>query len=314
MNRKGTIGIRLEGGIGDHLLGMRLLYFIKTRYPGHKIIGYSDCAGACGQLAVAGMSPYLDEVIPVYQRRRYPTVTTWGELRNIAPKYLKLMQSHEIFFDTWGESYFIPQATKLGFPYMEMLNRPADLVIPEEYRRKARAFLKSWSGYTFVGLDISKSDYRSLKKQQRPVIRFLKVLLRDPKVVVLNFYTSGYEFKHWPKALALNRQEAVEKDSLLRGQLWNINKRVIPVVDHPIAMVAALLKFCRYFIGVDNGIKHLAGALRIRHSVFTHKIPNPYFVWRWAPDADRFLLFSAKDSDLKSHILQAQKIIRGQEL
>jgi len=313
MNIKGTIGIRLEGGIGDHILGMRLLYFIKKRYPRHKIIGYSDCAGAFGQLAVAGMSPYLDEVIQVYHRIRYPTVTTWGNLQNIAPKYLKLMQSHELFFDTWGETFFIPQAIKLGFPYMEMLNRPPEIIIPEEYRKKARTFLKSWSGYTFVGMDISKSDYRSLKRQQRSVIKFLRGLLRNPKVVVLNFYTSGYEFKHWPKALALNRQETVEKDSLLRGQLWNINKRVIPIVDYPISMVATLLSYCRYFIGVDNGIKHLAWALRIRHSVFTQKIPRPHFVWRWVPDVDRFLLFSAKDSDLKSHILEAQKIIRGRE-
>ena len=76
------------------------------------------------------------------------------------------------------------------------------------------------------------------------------------------------------------------------------HERIIPVVDQPIALVAALLHLSRYFIGVDNGIKHLARALDKPHSLIAPSPPDLsrpeacLLVPHWVPDFHRMLVLS----------------------
>ena len=48
--------VRLEGGLGDHILGMRLLQFVRRRYPGHLMVVYCDCGGYRSQLEAGAKS------------------------------------------------------------------------------------------------------------------------------------------------------------------------------------------------------------------------------------------------------------------
>jgi hypothetical protein len=42
---KRFVAVRLEGGLGDHILGMRVLRFVRDRYPRHEIVALSDAHG-----------------------------------------------------------------------------------------------------------------------------------------------------------------------------------------------------------------------------------------------------------------------------
>lgn len=303
--------MRLEGGIGDHILGMRLLCFIHKRYPQHKIIGYSDAGGSQVQLEVARMSPFFSEVIPVYQKKKFPTISTWGSLKNIEKKYLEMMHSAEIFFDAWGQTFFLEASRILNIPFYEILSHRPELIVPNRFKIEASKILSPYKGYACVGLDISKHNFRFLSRNKENIFKFIKELLKNPRVIILNFYTSNYKFPHWPRALAIGREEWSARESAKIGQLWNINRRVIPLVDFPISMVAALLKKCCYFIGVDNGIKHLGWALGVPHSYFYHCVHNVNDILRWMPDYERHLFFNCYQQELKRHLSEAGHFIRA---
>lgn len=310
MKRKGTIAVRLEGGLGDHLLGMRLLYFIKERFPRHKIIAYSDASGGVPQMEAAKMSPLLSEVIPVYHKKAFPTVTTWGSLENIEDRYLRLMRSADLFFDAWGQSFFLDASRILDTSFNSILARPPEISVPKEARLKAAGIFNRYPGCKFVGLDVSKHGLATLKKNKGAVQYFIRVLLKDPKVIILNFYLSKHKFPHWPRALGMQREAQGLKESVKTGELWNIDERVLPVVDLPITSVAAMLERCGYFIGVDNGLKHLAWALGVPHTFFEDRMPTNYFIWRWMPNFNRMLLFSALPGEVAGHLSYARDCLK----
>ena len=166
------------------------------------------------------------------------------------------------------------------------------------------------SGCIFVGLDISKHDLLTLTQSRGVILKFIKGLLKNPKVIILNFYVSNYKFPHWPRVLSMEREAQVGGESLKSGELWNIDERVIPMVDFSVSMVAAFLERCSYFIGVDNGIKHLAWAMEIPHTFFGPSLPKDSFILRWMPDFHRFLLFNCSRQELLRHLLDAEKYIK----
>jgi ADP-heptose:LPS heptosyltransferase len=305
---KGKISIRLEGGIGDHVLGMRILPFIKKVYPKHKIIAYSDCGGHPAPAKVARMSPFLSQVISVRHKKRFSRITSWGSVKNIRTHDLGKMMAADLFFDAWNAKFFIEAARILNIPFYEILNQRTKLVIPDQAKLKASEFLKPYKKKVFVGLNVTKFGLGFFKQNKKIVLSFLKELLKDPRIVVLNFYTSDYKFPHWPIPLSFDREEAARKEYLKIAQLWNIDKKVVPVANLPIFLVAALIKRCGYFIGVDNGIKHLAWALGIPHTFFVPEdIRDNVFILRWMPDFHRHLLFNCKEKDFLNHLQDARK-------
>jgi hypothetical protein len=304
-----TVAVRLEGGLGDHILGMRILPFIRKRYPAYRIIGYSDAGGAKPQLDLARLSPYLDRVIPVRHRRAHRLSSRWGSLKNIIPDDLKKIQSASLFFDAWGPKLFLGAAGHLGVSPFKIMDRRPEFVVPALVALRARKILAPFKKRIFVGLDISKMGLSYCEEKQHTIHSFLRALLEDPRVIILNFFTSGYSFPNWPRGAALRRERKVERESLRRGALWNIDPRVVNVVDAPIVTVAALLKRCRYFIGVDNGIKHLAWSLGVPLSYFLEVPPTWDYILRWMPDADSSLLFDATSGDMRKHIRKARKAL-----
>ena len=194
-----TIAVRLEGGIGDHLLGMRILHFIRGRYPQHEIVAYSDSAGHPVPLQVAQMSPYVAKVVPVYQNSESVCMETLGNLENIQEKYLVLMRSAGHFFDTWGDSAFISESHTLDVPLFELLAHHTELTIPESAETEATNLLSHHRDRVFVGLNLSKYGAAVLQRNRELLRFFITQLLEDPNVVILNLFNSVYEFSHWPE-------------------------------------------------------------------------------------------------------------------
>lgn len=306
---KNSIAVRFEGGMGDHILGMRLLPFIRQHYPKHKIIGYSDAAGSRPQIDILKMSPFLTEVICVHKKKnaiKSNGLPGWGCLVDVQNKYLKMMNSADVFFDAWGGTYFLEQSKMLDVPIHEILNCRSELIIPATCRIKASKILEQHKDCIFVGLNVTRYGLKFLR-ENKMVKEFIKQLLINTKVIILNFYASDYKFSYWPKTLRMEREKKEKEESSEIGKLWNIDSRVIPLVDYPIAEVAALLQKCKYFIGIDNGIKHLAWALGVPLTYFTPWVPPPIWTLRWFPDYHKHLLFNCSKKDLLRHLLMARK-------
>jgi len=300
-----VVSVRLEGGIGDHILGMRVLHWIHARLPQHEIVAYSDAAGGRGQLEVAAMSPYLSRIVPVRQIVQPTTREAMGALENIWPEDLNTMISADVFIDTYGQQFLAAAAVRLDVPLFEMLARHPDLRVPVDAIDVADRLVANREGAIFIGLNLSKYGPDLLRRHETTIVRILRQLLEHPDVVILNIFASSYAFPHWPPSERRQRQQALlDEAAYLRG--FNaISDRILPIVDLPLAQVAALLTRCRYFFGLDNGIKHLAWALGVPHTLFHPTRPDALYALRWMPDINRILLFDCKEQDLQRHLAAA---------
>ena len=304
------VSLRLEGGIGDHILGMRLLYFIRQRYQHYEIVVYSDAAGSRDQLEVVAMSPLVADVIPIYQDQEKVAWETMGRIDNVRSDSLAMMQSADVFIDGFGAHMCIPQSRALGFPVCEILASKPDLLVPPVAELNADRMLARLGPMKVICLNLTKYGSDLLGSCKDAINRIVEQLLRDPDVVILNIFTSGYSFAHWPEPQRSMRQRMAETDSAFLRHLYADERLVIQCIDLPIMTVAALIRRCKYFVGVDNGIKHLAWAFGIPLTFLADAPLHPMFVFRWIPDVHRMLPFTCTAFELAAHIEFAREQLR----
>lgn len=308
---RGTIAVRLEGGIGDHLLGMRLLRFIARRYPDHSITVYSDAGGSIAQMDVARMSPFVSDVVPVFQERSRVTMENLGQLNNLRSEDLDKMRSADVFVDGFSGSLFLQQTRMLDVPFFEVLASLPDLVIPDQALDRGQRILQPFRAKRYIGLNLAKYGADALRGLLPTVYGLLEELLKDPYVFVLNIFASGADFPHWPEPERSQRRSGATRESeVLHDLSTRYPNRVCSVIDESIAVVAALLSHCSYFIGVDNGIKHLAWALDIPRSWIGPWPVDRAFLLRWAPDYHRMMILrGAGPSEITAHLTQAREAL-----
>ncbi len=301
-----SIAVRLEGGIGDHILGLRLLPFIRQAHPKRPIIVYSDAGGNPEQLEVAHLSPFVSHVIPVLSRD--PSTITeknMGELEALGKAFLDQIETSHLFFDAWGDGYFLEASRQLGVSPWEILAHRPELRIPASAKNDASQRLDAWRGHQFVGLNLSKFGVIFLKYAIEKLLPFFEALLANPKVVILFFFRTSFDFPHWPKGLRNLRKGVSKEEVLVYEALCQTYPRMVAIRDAPLTSVAAMLQGCRYFIGVDNGIKHLAWALNVPRTLICPELPPLDETLRWIPDYHRTLPMDNPDQTLKAHIEDA---------
>jgi hypothetical protein len=301
----GSVAVRLEGGLGDHILGMRVLRFVRERYPCHNIVIYSDAGGHSTQLRVASMSPYISTVVPVYAKPA--RITAMGRLENIRPQDLRLMLSSDVFVDAHGETMFLEASVALNAPVFAILAHRPELLLPGASIQEATSLLAKYEGAVLVGLNLTKHGAALLRRYEARIVHILQRLLEHPNVIVLNILSSSYEFTHWPEPERTMRHRCSVGESQFLRKLCKLSDRIVPCVDLPIDTIAAVLSRCRYFIGVDNGIKHLAWALGVPHTFFSPVRPRLERALRWMPDLNRMLLFDCPESTLVAHLAEAMR-------
>jgi hypothetical protein len=302
-----TIAVRLEGGLGDHLLGMRVLRFIRARYPRHAIVAYSDSAGHPTQQQIAALSPFVSEVVPVFRRPVKVRADGMGKLDEIRDEDLDRMRSADHFIDTYGAIMLTAASRSLDIPLFELLAHRPELVIPAPAHEAAARWLAPFGDSVFVGMNLVKYGAERLRGFIPRVMELLCPLLRDSRVVVLNMYTTKYEFTHWPEPERTMRETRAIEEGQVLTELCARHERIVPCVDQPIETVVALLARCRYFIGIDNGIKHLAWALGVPHTFLHPKEPEMLQILRWMPDFHRILQFDCSSDDLTAHVVAARQ-------
>lgn len=301
------IAIRLEGGVGDHILGMRVLPFARRQDPDAEIAIYSDASGGAAQIEAAKLSPEVDSVKCVRQKRPPEGMEQMGRLDNIDDECIEEMRSADLFLDAWGADYFASASRALDVPVFDILAarpriRPPDWAVAEAERLVPEGPL--------VGLNLTKYG-AAFPGAARPVLeQLLGRLLADREVRFLHFYRTRYDFPHWPEPERSRRARVAAEELRVVKIVDGWHERILPIVDQPLAVAAALLARCSYFIGVDNGVKHLAWALGIPLSVILPAAPDPLFVTRWMPDYHRALLLDGDLDGAKRHAEQALAQVR----
>lgn len=303
--------VRLEGGLGDHILGMRLLQFVRRRYPEHLIVVYCDCGGYRSQLEAASMSPFADEIVPVFQDRSKVTAENLGSLDNLQPEYLAKMRQADAFIDAWpgppfcSESreinpafLYIPQSVQLGVPYFHILASRPRLKIPRSSEVEAAHWINFSLPGKYIAINFEKLGAEGLRRQFYWLRPFLLRLLEDSSLTLINIFSRRMDFPHYPEDLQLMRRKEAASACEAVSEICTWHSRIIPLVDdveRPLSVqtLAAILAKCHYFLGVDNGLKHLAWALRVPRTPFFPCPPNSYFISRWMPDYHRVVFLDA---------------------
>jgi ADP-heptose:LPS heptosyltransferase len=207
--------------------------------------------------------------------------------------------------DAWGGTLFVDAAEQLNVPVFDILSSRPQLSISAEADRAALEFLGDARDAPLIGLNLSKYDYALLSEYSDLIAAVLHGLLEQPEVIILNFFTSTYDFAHWQEPRRSERQRVAERGGRFLASLSRISERIRPCSDLPLPIVAALIKRCRYFVGLDNGIKHLAWALGVPLTCLYPIYPSTEHIVRWLPDIHRMLLFDCSEDDLAAHLTDA---------
>lgn len=312
MTGTGRVAVRLEGGLGDHILGMRLLKFIRRRYPDQSLVVYSDSGGYQAQLEVVRLSPAVSDVIPAFKDPLRVTIENLGHLNNLEGRILEEMRSADAFFDASVGGLFIQQSRELGVSLYEILASRPELVVPADAAQRARQLLAETDGDRFLTVNLAKFGAEALRGYLPSVRPLLMSILENPAVRILNVFTRNHDFPHWPEPMRTRRREAAAQEAEVLAQMsdWSPG-RIVPIIDEPVAVVAALLVRSQYFIGVDNGVKHLAWALNVPRTYVNPWPPDRTFILQWAPDYHRMLLLNGPQHELMAHVAEAKAALNG---
>jgi hypothetical protein len=309
LTNNATIAVRLEGGIGDHVLGLRLLPFVRSRFPDARIILLSDAAGSTAQLEVALMSPYADEVRQLHIRPGAVRYETMGQLENLREEDLQILRNADHFFDAWGATYFLASARGLGFPVYEILATRPELRPHAGAVEQAASLLAPFQGRALVGMNLCKYGAPLLSCSAR-LRELLDGILADEKVTVLNLYQTDFNYGHWPGDIADTRRAVALQDREVCEQVNSWHPRIVPLTDLPLPVATAILQKCSYYVGVDNGIKHIAWALGIPLTLYSPEMPpHGEFVLRWIPDFHRLLTSTCSDWELSAQLADARRAL-----
>ena len=312
-----TVAVRLEGGIGDHILGMRLLPFIREKYPDHRIEIFSDCGGSRPQMEISSISPYVAGVTAVYKNAPmiidpaskpvdfdhsncYDALNNFNQLRRFDQE---LISKADIYFDAWGESFFAVQARVLGVSPFEILNTRSRLQTPQTSVVAADHMLRHLGQKRFVTLHLAKYGADFLHANIQCLSDLLRQVLVDEEIIILNVFQTEYGFSDIPEPWRRYRRQQMIEEARVISSLTCLHRRIVTLSDLPILTVAGIIQRSHYFIGVDNGIKHLAWAMNKPLSYFLFpSLPTPYFLLRWLPDFDRALTFQSGKEEFEKHL------------
>jgi len=310
---RNTAAIRLEGGLGDHLLGMRLLGPLRAKYPQHRIVAYSDAGGAKPQLQVVRMSPMVSEVCPVSQDPLRVTMSSLGLLGNLDARDLARIREADVFVDAYTQSLFLEQARMLDVSPFEVLASTPVLHISDDAKTLGARLLDRVDGQKFVGLNFAKYGLDILRGCLDTLRRFVDDLMTLPNTHLLHFYTRRHRFPHWPEPDRSRREQQAHMETAVLEEItgW-YSDRCTAIIDEEISIVAALLARCNYFIGVDNGIKHLAWALGVpRTWIVPYRGLAQQWILRYAPDYHRMLQLGCSVGELERHIAAARSAVQS---
>ena len=231
MNDSSKIAIRLEGGLGDHLLANRFVHSIKEKYPNNHLHIFSDTEGNANSINV------LQSLFPSI----YKNFTVLGKRKNTNYKI------HSIF----GEEVYPAHINNL----------------PEEFLNDIKSYDKFYDLH-IDGLKWTKYDFDWLKYYYffpTPEIKLTSPY--EGKYIMAHLYArpnSPYNLDQWYSIALLNKLSqtnnivviTMEEHKHFYSEVFD-NKNIIIDCSNNIIDIFKIAKNCELFIGIDSGIRYI---------------------------------------------------------
>lgn len=231
MKDKSKIGIRLEGGLGDHLLGNRFVHAIKEKYPTNELHIFSDTENNPNSINVLqNLFPGIYKNLTVLGKRKDPNYkihSIFGEeaypahINNLPEQFLQNIKSYDKFYDLHIDGL---KWTKYDFDWLKYYyffpTPEIELISPYNGQYiMAHLYARPNSPYNL---------------DQKYVVSLLKNLALNNKVVVI----TTQEHKNY-------YQEVFDVENIIIDFSSN-------VID-----VFKIASKCDLFIGIDSGIRYI---------------------------------------------------------
>jgi hypothetical protein len=232
---KETVSIRLEGGIGDHLLANRFVRAIREKHPLAQLNFYSDTENNHKQinlLKYAWPSIYTDNNCKVIENRKskeFKVKSQFGEeiynchLNNLPEQYTRLFEDSDYFYNLcidnldWIHSDIDWKRYFYFFPRPEVIN---NFSVPKDSYILTHLYPRPNSGHNV---------------EQWYAIALIKKLLESGKQVVSICQTEYMDFYQ---------------------EITNLKNPNFVLKDCSLEEFFTLSEACSSFIGVDSGLRY----------------------------------------------------------
>jgi len=231
MKSGSKIAIRLEGGLGDHLLGNRFVHAIKEKYPTNELHIFSDTENNPNSINV------LQNLFPSI----YKNLTVLGKRKD--PNY----KIHSIF----GEEVYPAHINNL----------------PEEFLQNIKSYDKFYDLH-IDGLKWLQSDFDWLRYYYffpKPEINLVSPY--KGSYIMAHLYArpnSPYNLEQWYTISLLNKLSETNKIVIITteehknfySEIFN-NKNIIINCSDNVIDIFKIASNCELFIGIDSGIRYI---------------------------------------------------------
>jgi len=231
MNYDSLIGVRMEGGLGDHLLANRFVHAIKDKYPSNPLHFYSDTEDNPNSINL------LKELFPSI----YKNCTVVGKRVN---------QNYKIQ-SIFGEEVYNSHINNL----------------PEEILKQIKMCDKFYDLH-IDGLKWLKADFDWLRYYYffpKPEINLVS-LYKEPYIMA-HLYSrpdSPYNLEQWYTILLLKKLSETNKIVIITmeehknfySELFDNSNIIIDCSDNLID-IFKIASGCNAFIGIDSGIRYI---------------------------------------------------------
>jgi hypothetical protein len=231
MKDNSKIAIRLEGGLGDHLLGNRFVHAIKEQHPTNDLHIFSDTENNSNSINI------LQNLFPSI----YKNLTVLG--KRTSPNY----KIHSIF----GEEVYPAHINNLS----------------EEFLQNIKSYNKFYDLH-IDGLKWLKADFDWLRYYYffpKPEINLISPY-KEPYIMA-HLYArpdSPYNLEQWYTIALLNKLSETNKIIIITmeehknfyAEILNNNNIVIDCADNVID-IFKIASNCELFIGIDSGIRYI---------------------------------------------------------
>jgi ADP-heptose:LPS heptosyltransferase len=253
-----TVSIRLEGGIGDHLLANRFVAAIKEKHPDAQLNFYSDTEGNNKQinlLKYAWPSIYTNNNCKVIENRKskdFKVKSQFGEetynchLNNLPDHYLRLFDDSNYFYNLCIDN--------LDWMHYDIDWKRYFYFFPRPEKTVASSISKD--NYILTHLFPRPNSDHNV--EQWYAIALIKKLLQSGKRVVSVCQTEYMDFY----------KEIVE-----------LNDHNFTLTDCSLEEFFDLSEKCSSFIGVDSGLRYFPLHYGKPTYVFSKYCQEPFQAW-----------------------------------
>lgn len=258
-----NISVRLEGGLGDCLLGNRFVAAIKEKYPQADITAYIDSEGKIFQkecLDILYPSMYKDiKIIPNKKYRefwvdcQFGIDNYFGALENVPDDYLLEMHSYDKFYDLHIDSLKWTQYDFDWLRYFKFFPKPELKTNNEQ------------GDYIVLHLVSSTSIGHILDQQY--IETLIKNLSSNDKIYIISTEDTNYIY-----------------DNI--KYLYNVN-----IVNDSLENICKLISNAKFMLSTDSGFRYIAYSYGVPTLTFSSQstksfssVPSHYVRWLMFPE------------------------------